>query len=38
MLSLEFWKKQLAPTKLAFNFLFWSLHWGLFAFGWYVEA
>jgi len=28
-------KKQFAPQKLLFNFIFWGVHWGLFAFGWY---
>ncbi len=30
-------KKQFTPTKLFFHFLFWGVHWGLFAFGWYVK-
>lgn len=29
-------KKQFTAQKLFFHFLFWSVHWGLFAFGWYV--
>jgi hypothetical protein len=29
-------KKQLTPTKLFFHFLFWTFHWGIFAYGWYV--
>lgn len=27
-------KKQASPQKLIFLFLFWGLHWGLFAYGW----
>jgi NADPH oxidase len=27
-------KKQLTPQKLLFNVLFWTFHWGLFAYGW----
>jgi NADPH oxidase 1 len=27
-------KKQLAPSKLLFHFLFWSFHWSIFAYGW----
>lgn len=29
-------KKQFTAQKLIFNVLFWGLHWGIFAFGWYV--
>lgn len=29
-------KKQLTPTKLFFNFLFWTFHWGIFGYGWYA--
>jgi NADPH oxidase len=29
-------KKQLTPTKLLFHFLFWTFHWGIFAYGWYA--
>ncbi|RKU48306.1 hypothetical protein DL546_007824 [Coniochaeta pulveracea] len=31
-------KKQLTGTKLLFNFLFWSFHWALFAYGWWKQA
>jgi NADPH oxidase len=27
--------KQFTPTKLMFHFLFWTFHWGIFAYGWY---
>lgn len=30
-------KKQLTPTKLLFHFLFWTFHWGIFAYGWYAS-
>lgn len=30
--------KQFTPTKMAFNIIFWGIHWGLFALGWYVTA
>ncbi len=33
----ELLKKQFTPQKFFFNFLFWSVHWGLFAFGWSVS-
>jgi NADPH oxidase len=29
-------KKQFTPTKLLYHFLFWTFHWGIFAYGWYV--
>jgi hypothetical protein len=29
-------KKQLTPTKLFFHVLFWTFHWGIFAYGWYA--
>lgn len=29
-------RKQLTPTKLFFHFLFWTFHWGIFAYGWYA--
>jgi NADPH oxidase len=29
-------KKQFTPTKLLFHFLFWTFHWGIFAYGWYA--
>ena len=34
---LHFIKKQLTGTKLAFNFLFWTFHFAIFAYGWYVS-
>ncbi|SPO00580.1 probable NADPH oxidase heavy chain subunit [Cephalotrichum gorgonifer] len=30
-------KKQFTATKLLFHFLFWSVHWGMFAFGWWKQ-
>jgi len=27
-------KKQATPQKIFFHVLFWSAHWGLFAYGW----
>lgn len=32
---LELMKKQFTGTKLLFHFLFWTFHWGIFAYGWY---
>lgn len=29
-------KKQFTPGKITFHILFWGMHWGFFAFGWYV--
>lgn len=29
-------KKQFTTTKLLFHFLFWGMHWGIFAYGWSV--
>jgi NADPH oxidase len=29
-------RKQFTPTKLFFHFLFWTFHWGIFAYGWYA--
>jgi NADPH oxidase len=26
--------KQFTPQKLVFNVLFWTFHWGIFAYGW----
>ncbi|KAL9045608.1 MAG: hypothetical protein Q9214_001374 [Letrouitia sp. 1 TL-2023] len=34
----SWWIKQLAPSKLLFNFLFHGLHVGLFVFGWWKQA
>jgi len=31
-------KKQLTPSKLVFHVLFWTFHWGIFAYGWYVPG
>jgi NADPH oxidase len=28
-------KKQMTARKLLFHVVFWGVHWGLFAFGWY---
>ncbi len=36
MSILETLGKQFKPSKLIFNFLFWGVHWGLFALGWYA--
>ena len=36
MSVMELIKKQFTASKLIFHFLFWGLHIGLFAFGWYV--
>jgi NADPH oxidase len=35
MEAVTFLKKQLTGTKLLFNFFFWGIHFGVFAFGWY---
>ncbi|KAI1440782.1 putative FAD binding protein [Annulohypoxylon stygium] len=37
MAILELVKKQLVATKLIFHVLFWGVHWGFFAFGWYKQ-
>jgi hypothetical protein len=34
--TLTLLKKQFTPTKLFFHFLFWTFHWGIFAYGWYL--
>lgn len=31
---LELLKKQFTAPKLFFHFLFWTFHWGIFAYGW----
>lgn len=31
---LELIKKQFTASKLLFHFLFWTFHWGIFAYGW----
>ncbi|ROT43637.1 cytochrome b-245 heavy chain subunit beta [Sodiomyces alkalinus F11] len=31
-------KKQFTAQKLLFHFIFWGLHWGIFAFGWWKQA
>jgi len=31
-------KKQLAPSKVVFHILFWTFHWGIFAYGWWKQA
>ncbi|KAH0444323.1 NADPH oxidase [Colletotrichum camelliae] len=31
-------KKQFTAQKLLFHFLFWSFHWGIFAYGWWKQA
>ncbi|KIW11268.1 hypothetical protein PV08_10568 [Exophiala spinifera] len=31
-------KSHFAPSKIIFYVLWWGLHWGLFAFGWYKQA
>lgn len=30
-------KKQFTASKIIFHILFWTFHWGFFAFGWYVS-
>ncbi|KAK8072106.1 Cytochrome b-245 heavy chain subunit beta [Apiospora saccharicola] len=30
-------KKQFVPSKIIFHILFWGMHWGFFAFGWYKQ-
>lgn len=35
---MELLKKQFTGTKLLFHFLFWTFHWGIFAYGWYVSG
>jgi NADPH oxidase len=34
--TMDLLKKQLAPSKLIFHFLFWTFHWSIFAYGWYA--
>ncbi|KAI4165988.1 MAG: hypothetical protein LQ342_000419 [Letrouitia transgressa] len=34
----SWWIKQLAPSKILFNFLFHGVHIGLFVFGWWKQA
>jgi NADPH oxidase 1 len=29
--------KQFTASKIVFHILFWGLHWGMFAFGWYKQ-
>lgn len=29
-------KKQLTGSKILFHILFWTFHWGIFAYGWYA--
>jgi hypothetical protein len=31
-------KKQFTASKIVFNILFWAFHWGIFAYGWYVDS
>lgn len=31
---MELLRKQFVPSKLLFHFLFWTFHWGIFAYGW----
>ncbi|KAK0751459.1 FAD-binding domain-containing protein [Schizothecium vesticola] len=31
-------KKQFAPSKVVFHILFWTFHWGIFAYGWWKQA
>ena len=31
-----FLKREFTGGKLAFNLIFWGMHWGLFVLGWYV--
>ncbi|KAK0747820.1 FAD-binding domain-containing protein [Apiosordaria backusii] len=31
-------KKQLTGSKILFHVLFWSFHWGIFAYGWWKQA
>ncbi|KAK6820884.1 NADPH oxidase 1 [Apiospora arundinis] len=30
-------KKQFTASKIIFHILFWGMHWGMFAFGWYKQ-
>ncbi|KAK3383051.1 FAD-binding domain-containing protein [Lasiosphaeria ovina] len=30
-------KKQFTPTKIIFHILFWTFHWGIFAYGWWKQ-
>jgi len=30
-------KKQFTPSKLIFHVLFWTFHWGIFAYGWWKQ-
>lgn len=32
----ELIRKQFTMQKLGFHILFWTFHWGIFAYGWYV--
>ncbi|UZP33084.1 hypothetical protein NXS19_000900 [Fusarium pseudograminearum] len=34
----ELIKKQFVPGKLLYHFLFWTFHWGIFAYGWWKQA
>ena len=31
-----FFKREFTGSKLLFHVLFWGVHWGVFALGWYV--
>lgn len=31
-------KRELAGRRLVFNIIWWSVHWGLFAYGWWAQA
>lgn len=32
---IELVKKQFKPQKFLYHILFWTFHWGIFAYGWY---
>lgn len=34
----QFIAKQFTAPKLLFHFIFWGIHWGLFAYGWHKQA
>lgn len=34
----SFWRRELTGRKLVFWLMWWGVHWGLFAYGWYVHT
>ncbi|KAG7109410.1 NADPH oxidase 1 like protein [Verticillium longisporum] len=38
LINLSLIKKQFVAEKLTFHVIFWGLHWGVFAYGWYAQA